>query len=365
MLFLSLILYIILWYPANIFLLPRVEIFRYAPIQFMIVLYLLSFLIAYFLVMIFDTYHPPANKPLKKMLPLKGVKHISFFIAASAFFIIIFALSVHRQSYLLMGWLVPVAIISFLNSIGIDFLPKALREEEKPDFELPSYVPGKMPSAEQSTEIDRSGNFLKKFFWKSDEKEFSLELYIRRSEYEKMRKKMRVDFSRWAEEYVSNGICTEVRELAHILLKKSPSQRPFDFVKFVLRFVQGAIKYELDEVHHTKEYPKYPVETLVEERGDCEDAAILGAAILKATGYDVALIALPNHIALGIAGTEEIPGRAIRYEFEEDGVRKFIDYYYCEMTAEGWNIGDAPQGALESAEIIPVPDIKISLEESV
>lgn len=50
------------------------------------------------------------------------------------------------------------------------------------------------------------------------------------------------------------------------------------------------------------EYPKYPVETLV-EGGDCEDKSILLAAILRAMGYRTALLVFsgnPGHIAVGV-----------------------------------------------------------------
>lgn len=89
--------------------------------------------------------------------------------------------------------------------------------------------------------------------------------------------------------------------------------------------------YEADE----GEYPKYPVETLAEGKGDCEDYAILAAAILKVMGCEAALLFVPGHAALGVAGVEGVTG----VYAEKDGLR----YYYCEMTGTEWKVGVLPE----------------------
>ena len=103
-----------------------------------------------------------------------------------------------------------------------------------------------------------------------------------------------------------------------------------DEVAFVLAFVQQVITYRSEE----GEYPRYPVETLWEGGGDCEDYSILGAAILLSMGYQVALLLLPRHAALGVAGADGLPG----VYAEHEGVR----YFYCEMTGESWRFGELP-----------------------
>lgn len=100
-------------------------------------------------------------------------------------------------------------------------------------------------------------------------------------------------------------------------------------IELAAAFVQGAIPY----VEEPGEYPKYPVETLV-EGGDCEDKAILLAAILKALGYRTALLVFPGnpgHMALGVECPE---GRGSYYL--KDGVK----YYYLETTSPGWRLGE-------------------------
>jgi len=58
-------------------------------------------------------------------------------------------------------------------------------------------------------------------------------------------------------------------------------------IDFVGSFVQQ-LPYTSDRVTTPyDEYPRFPLETLYEKGGDCEDTAILAATILKEMGYDV------------------------------------------------------------------------------
>lgn len=77
------------------------------------------------------------------------------------------------------------------------------------------------------------------------------------------------------------------------------------------------------------DYVKYPLETLVEKNGDCEDISILGLSLLKSRGIDVAYFIYKakkdetmGHFAMGIAG--DFTGTS----FEQDGVK----YFYAEAT---------------------------------
>lgn len=104
--------------------------------------------------------------------------------------------------------------------------------------------------------------------------------------------------------------------------------------EFVAAFVQG-LTYTADTVTTGHdEYPRYPLETLVDNGGDCEDTAILLAAILHSLGYDVVLIAFPDeHSAVGVA----VAGVSGTY-FEHNGTQ----YFYLETTNTGWGIGQIP-----------------------
>jgi len=52
-----------------------------------------------------------------------------------------------------------------------------------------------------------------------------------------------------------------------------------DYVRYTLRFVQRAIAYRADPA--SAEWPLYPIETLVDRAGDCEDASILYVSLLR------------------------------------------------------------------------------------
>lgn len=73
-------------------------------------------------------------------------------------------------------------------------------------------------------------------------------------------------------------------------------------VKLVLKFAQS-LTYTTDNVSTSSDqYPRYPVETLFEQTGDCEDTSLLAAAILTEMGYDTAFILFEefDHMGLGI-----------------------------------------------------------------
>ncbi len=121
-----------------------------------------------------------------------------------------------------------------------------------------------------------------------------------------------------------------VREVAEAIAEKAPGT-PRERIEFAAAFVQEAIPY----ISEKGEYPKYPVETLV-EGGDCEDKSILLAAILRAMGYRTALLVFsgnPGHIAVGV----ECPDCWGSYYYK-DGVK----YFYLETTDFGWSLGEIP-----------------------
>ena len=64
-----------------------------------------------------------------------------------------------------------------------------------------------------------------------------------------------------------------------------------DVARFIHAFV-GDIPYMFDDdsLANQSEYPKYPVEMLWEEAGDCEDASVLFISLAEHLGYDTALM---------------------------------------------------------------------------
>ncbi|MDA0525151.1 hypothetical protein [Methanococcoides alaskense] len=114
-----------------------------------------------------------------------------------------------------------------------------------------------------------------------------------------------------------------------------------------ISFVQ-ALPYTSDSISSGyDEYPRFPYETLYLGGGDCEDTAILSAAILRELGYDVVFITLPSHAAIGIKGSDDISGSYYTYNNE--------NYYYLETTNTGWNVGAIPEEyQSEDAQILPI-----------
>ena len=102
----------------------------------------------------------------------------------------------------------------------------------------------------------------------------------------------------------------------------------------IVDFVQSML-YEYDiEYIGLDEYPKFPIETIVDQRGDCEDTSYLLAALYKALGVDAVLVLLPGHMATAVP-CEDCSG--VYY------MHKGKRYYYIETTGQGWNIGTIPE----------------------
>ena len=127
-------------------------------------------------------------------------------------------------------------------------------------------------------------------------------------------------------------------------------------IDFIVSFVQN-LPYTEDSVTSPyDEYPRFPLETLIEGGGDCEDTAILTATLLKELGQDVMLIRLPGHMAVGVA-CDECEGTYY--------VATNKRYYYIETTGVGWRIGQIPlQYDYQKARLFPLfpqPVIELDL----
>ncbi len=108
----------------------------------------------------------------------------------------------------------------------------------------------------------------------------------------------------------------------------------YDEVNFVLAFVQS-IPYKTDNASTGyQDYPRFPVETLVDDVGDCKSHSILFATLMLILGYGTVFINPPDHSAVGILGNN-LQGTYWTYNNQT--------YYYCETTGIGFTIGELPQ----------------------
>ena len=121
----------------------------------------------------------------------------------------------------------------------------------------------------------------------------------------------------------------------------------YETIEFAASFVQS-LPYTDDSITTPyDEYPRYPIETLVDKGGDCEDTSILLASMIDKMGYGVVLIELPHHCAVGVKGGENVYGTYWEYEASK--------YYYIETTDKGWGIGQLPEEYENtSADIYPM-----------
>lgn len=112
-------------------------------------------------------------------------------------------------------------------------------------------------------------------------------------------------------------------------------------------FVESMIyEYDIDYIGQN-EYPKYAIETIIDEKGDCEDTSFLMASILEALGIDTILFVLPEHLAVGVY-CNGCSGTYYTYKGRK--------YYFLETTGApgSWEIGRASYDLNELENIIEV-----------
>lgn len=144
-----------------------------------------------------------------------------------------------------------------------------------------------------------------------------------------------------------NPVIQEIAvDFRSMVLDNDPGATDLDIVNMVVAFTQY-IEYQSDDVFTGyEEYWKFPLETLYDQGGDCEDTSILCAAITKAMGYDSALLLFPGHMAAGV----DVDGATGTYY--GSGGRS---YYYCETTATGYDVGDVPSSVdYYQAVVVPI-----------
>ncbi len=131
--------------------------------------------------------------------------------------------------------------------------------------------------------------------------------------------------------------------IAEILSEKA-SETDADEIDLAVRFVQGAIHYESDRQCHDGDYWKYPLETLWDSAGDCEDTSLLLVTILKAMGHDAVLVELPGHIGCAVS----IPGAYSNWTIND------VPYSYVETAVDGsyYAIGYLPGFQADEATLI-------------
>lgn len=159
-----------------------------------------------------------------------------------------------------------------------------------------------------------------------------------------------------------NGAVEMKRLAAQILTRaRFAGWSRFRLAEVVLHFVQRAIEYA-DDQHATghSEYGRFPLQTLVDGKGDCECTAMLCCAILSHLGYDSALVfgdsaSGTGHVVSAIRPPPDLPGF---YLIAAEAGGSKADWLYGETTLDAATMSwqNHPSGFLERIDrIVQVP----------
>lgn len=223
-------------------------------------------------------------------------------------------------------------------------VPTPSKELPGPTINLPTAIGEVTPSTELIS-VNYSWNYRGKWSW---EMKIPLSLY---NYYRKLPRPPTKNYS----VYVSHPLDDPYIDMLVEKIEKAAQQEGYTVcqtVEFANAFVQS-LPYAVDSVTTPyDEYPRYPLETLVDNGGDCEDTSILLASIIDKMGYGVVLIILPNHVGVGVKGGENIYGTYWKYKGDK--------YYYIETTGENWGIGELPQEYKDmAASVYPMTPVPI------
>lgn len=110
-------------------------------------------------------------------------------------------------------------------------------------------------------------------------------------------------------------------------------------------FANGVLMIVHQIPYNTTKPAKYPIETLVENSGDCDLLSYIAASIMKAGGLDVVLLYYENKVHMNVGVHLSHAPRDARTTVSyvtHNGVR----YYIAECTGEGWEggwrVGECP-----------------------
>ncbi len=221
--------------------------------------------------------------------------------------------------------------------------PISSKELSAPTVNLPAAI-GEVPQSTELTTVNYSWTYRGTWNW---EMKIPVSLY---KYYQKLPRPPTKNYSVYATHPLDDPY---IDRLVEKITKAAQQEgyNEYQTVDFAAAFVQS-LPYTVDSVTTPyDEYPRYPIETLVDGGGDCEDTSILLASIIDKMGYGVVLIILPNHAGVGVKGGENLYGTYWEY--------KGSKYYYIETTGENWGIGELPDEYKNTSAsiypMIPVP----------
>lgn len=180
-----------------------------------------------------------------------------------------------------------------------------------------------------SAQADDPRCFTRNFHWSLDGRHYHMQFDMPWDSYDFYARVPRIygEYGVYSYEHPAHTVVSElVTNLTSIARARRLNE--WETVRLTLAFVQH-LRYQTEP----GEYPKFPIETLADRGGDCEDLSILLTAMFREMGYATLLINPPGHMALALA-CKNCDG----LYFELFG-RKF---FYVETTARNYEIGIAP-----------------------
>ena len=213
-------------------------------------------------------------------------------------------------------------------------------------------------TASAHTVVEWDGYFEVKHSWKYNGKECSVTLNISTDLYdyfcndrEHLAYAYQFNDGELPPNYYSFMLSEHDRPLMHALAQEFSryALTEKDRIGLALTFVQS-LPYAYDaDSKGRDEYVRYPVETLVDGCGDCEDKVALLVALLYEMDIDFVLLVLPEHMALGVHCDEVEAERYLLFQGKK--------YYYLETTMPNWQIGQIPKDYYSAEmEAVPVDD---------
>ncbi len=146
-------------------------------------------------------------------------------------------------------------------------------------------------------------------------------------------------------------------------------------VALMLQLV-GEIIYTDDKfsIKGWDEYPKYPVETILDKKGDCEDNSFLMASLFKALDLsEPLLVKFDNHLGISVIASKGMIDSVIEkwgYDFmhvaneplKEDNPNNYHGFIYLETTGNVyWSFGYMPEELRDKEyELIPIYDNSVN-----
>jgi PKD repeat protein len=142
-----------------------------------------------------------------------------------------------------------------------------------------------------TTTIDTSGTIPRHFEWDYNGQTQSCDLAISRDLYIYYKSQPRIAWGlRDYDEYVLDPLDDDYLETVTTEVLGTTAGDRYAAFEDALFFVQHCIEYVNDPAW--TEYPRYPIEVLVDEIGDCEDTAILYASLVRTLGYGALMVAV-------------------------------------------------------------------------